>query len=137
MDKHINLAGIVHLFLGGLGLLVGAAVLIAFVVFGGVGAAAAISDGAANAIATLGVMGMIGVAVGAFVAVLSLPQMLAGYGLLKRKAWAPMVALVVSAFHLLNAPFGTALALYTGWALLSRDGQDAYRLSSRRFGRLP
>ena len=137
MNTHINLAGIAHLILGGLGMLAGAAVLAMFVIFGGVGAVAAMAEGAAEGVLALGAFGVLGVVVGGIVTLFSLPQMLAGYGLLKRKAWAPMVALIVSALHLLNFPFGTALGAYTGWALLSKDGQDAYRMGSRKFGRLP
>lgn len=139
MDSHINIAGIIHLIMGGLGLLAGICVT-AFVVLmgglGGLGALAEQSAGAGEALAVFGSMGILGMFIGGFIVFLSLPQMLAGYGLMRRRAWAPMVALIVSMFQLLSFPIGTVVACYTGWVLLSSEGQRAYKMGGSRYGRL-
>ena len=46
-------------------------------------------------------------------ALLGLPGLLAGYGLLTRKPWARILAIVVGILSLLNFPVGTAIGLYT------------------------
>jgi hypothetical protein len=50
-------------------------------------------------------------------AALGLPGLLAGYGLLTRKPWARVLAIVVGILNLVNFPVGTAIGLYTLWVL--------------------
>lgn len=52
---------------------------------------------------------------------------LSGWGLLKRKSWARMLALVLAFLGLLSFPFGTALGVYTIWVLLAGNGEHEYR----------
>ena len=51
---------------------------------------------------------------------------IAGWGLLQRDAWARMVALVLAFISLFNIPLGTALGVYTLWALLPSQSQQEY-----------
>lgn len=51
---------------------------------------------------------------------------IAGWGLLKHEAWARVVALVLAFLALLNFPLGTALGVYTLWALLPGQSQHEY-----------
>ncbi len=51
---------------------------------------------------------------------------IAGWGLLQRESWARMVALVLAFISLFNIPFGTALGVYTLWALLPSHSQQEY-----------
>ncbi len=136
MDTHIRIAGMIHLVLGLIGVLSGVLSLGVFLLVGGLGAAASIPDRLSDAVAVVGVLGMIGLMVGAAIACLGLPELIAGYGLLKRRPWAPAVALLVSFFQLFAFPVGTAIAAYTGWVLLSEEGQSAYRLGDYGRGRL-
>jgi len=134
MNTHINIAAIIHIVLGALGLLAGVAVVAIIGLGGGLAALAALAEGTAGDVIGVGMGTFVVGALAASAALLALPGLLAGVGLLNRKPWAPMVALIVSCFHLLNFPFGTMLSVYTGWALLSEEGQRAYRLgeSDRR-----
>lgn len=68
-----------------------------------------------------GVLAFIGGVGFAFLAVLALPGMLAGYGLLKRTSWARVLALVVAVLGLINFPIGTAIGIYTFWVVLQED----------------
>ena len=43
--------------------------------------------------------------------------LIAGYGLLNRRPWGRIVAIIVAILALINFPFGTALGIYTLWVL--------------------
>ncbi len=129
-DTHFNLVGILHLILGMLSLLGGLGGLAVLGVFGALITGAAAADPTASGLAAGGVFGTVALIFSGVIAAISLPQIAAGFGLLKRRPWAPAVALFVSLFHLFTPPFGTALAVYTGWSLLSEQGQRDYKLIS-------
>jgi hypothetical protein len=50
----------------------------------------------------------------------------AGIGLLQRASWGRITALVAGFLSLLNIPLGTALGIYTIWALLAGDADKQY-----------
>ncbi|HEV2114261.1 MAG TPA: zinc ribbon domain-containing protein [Terriglobales bacterium] len=50
----------------------------------------------------------------------------AGVGLLQRAPWGRIVALIAAFISLLNLPFGTAIGIYTLWALLTGDADKQY-----------
>ena len=52
--------------------------------------------------------------------------MRASYGLLARKPWARILALVVGILGLVNFPIGTAIGLYTFWVLTQPAAMDAF-----------
>jgi len=49
-----------------------------------------------------------------------------GWGLLQRKPWGRIVALVLAFIALFNIPFGTALGVYTLWVLLPSGSEREY-----------
>jgi hypothetical protein len=63
------------------------------------------------------ILSLVGTTVGLLMAALGLPGLLAGYGLLTRKPWARVLAIVVGILSLVNFPVGTAIGLYTLWVL--------------------
>ena len=63
------------------------------------------------------ILSLVGTSVGLLMAALGLPGLFAGYGLLKRKPWARVLAIVVGILSLLNFPLGTAIGIYTLWML--------------------
>jgi hypothetical protein len=107
MSDHIKYLGIAtivfHLFLP---------LIIIFLVPLVVGAAALAGDAEAS-LALGGVMTVVTIIVMA----IALPGIIAGIGLIKRKRWSRIVAMIANAFHILNLPFGTALGVYTFWVL--------------------
>ena len=111
MKKHIDVLGYLYLALGALGLL---AALVTF--FAIVGGGQLADDPDAEAV-TSGVGSLISL----FIALISLPNLLAGYGLLKRRSWARGLALVLGFINLFNVPLGTALGIYTFWVLLKDE----------------
>lgn len=63
------------------------------------------------------VVGTVAIFVLAVICLLSLPFFLAAWGVWKRKSWGVVVAVVTGILNLTNLPFGTALAIYTFWAV--------------------
>jgi len=111
MKKHIQIVAALHIALGALSLLGAIAV---FVVFGIAGTIVG-SQGEHQA---AGILGIIAVALGIFLAALALPGIIGGWALFTGRSWGRPFILVVGALHLLNIPLGTALGIYTFWALL-------------------
>lgn len=73
-----------------------------------------------------GVMVMIMMIVGMMMLVFAVPGILAGWGLLKRKSWARILALVIGILNIMSFPIGTAVGMYTVYVLLLREGSDTY-----------
>ncbi len=125
MEQHVRILGILHIALGALGL-VGALVLLA--IFGGIAGIITQTPGtdtaAYNAIPILGII-FGGIAL--LVAVISLPGIIAGIGLLRFRPWGRVLGIVISALDLLNVPFGTALGVYGLWVLLQARTELLFR----------
>lgn len=52
----------------------------------------------------------------AFVIIIfSIPTLIAGVGLLTRKSWATLFAMIVGCFKLFSFPIGTAIGIYSIW----------------------
>ena len=54
-----------------------------------------------------------------------------GWGLLERRPWARMLAIVIGCIFLVDMPFGTALGISTLWVLLPAASEEEYRHISR------
>jgi hypothetical protein len=64
-------------------------------------------------------LNVIGIAGLALFAILAVPGLIAGIGLVTERSWARLLALAVSVLNLVNFPLGTAVAIYTFWVLAS------------------
>jgi hypothetical protein len=53
--------------------------------------------------------------------IISLPGILAGLGLYKRKEWARILTLILSIIEIFSFPFGTAIGIYSIWALIQPE----------------
>ena len=115
MGLHVTIIGwlniVSHAILLGVG-------LCGCLFFAGIGTFAAADSGDPVA---LGILGTIAAAALLFFAVLALPGMLAGYGLLRRRKWGQILGIVMGILSLLNFPIGTAIGAYTLFVLF----QDA------------
>lgn len=65
------------------------------------------------------VTGAVGTGLAVFLALVALPGLITGFGLLKFREWARIVGIVLSILHLVGFPFGTALGIYSLWVLLN------------------
>jgi hypothetical protein len=111
MKKHTQIVAALHIALGALSLLGAIAVFVVFVIAGSI----VTSQGEHKA---AGILGIIAVAIGSFLAVLALPGIIGGWALFSGRSWGRPLVLVLGFLHLVNIPFGTALGIYTIWALL-------------------
>ena len=64
---------------------------------------------------------IIGDTLGTVLIIMSMPGLVGGIGLLKRKYWARILILVLCFLSLLSIPFGTALGVYGIWILLKSE----------------
>ena len=67
------------------------------------------------------VLSMVSLFVGGLMVLLALPSLLAGIGLLRRKEWGRILALIVGVFDLFNFPIGTLIAAYSFYVLLQNS----------------
>jgi hypothetical protein len=111
MDKHVKLISVLWIVYGGLGL------LWAFIIFGTLIGVSFIPDMSEEAVY---ILRSIGVFVSAIIGIFSIPEVITGIGLLKKKEWARIMGMVLSFLNLLAIPFGTALSIYT-LVILFRD----------------
>ena len=111
MEKHINIVGILHIICSALGLLFA---LLIYTVLHLVGAFT--DDCDANFI-----LSIIANVLAVVFVIFSIPGIIGGIGLMKRKQWARILILVISIFDLLSFPFGTALGVYSIWALVQPE----------------
>jgi hypothetical protein len=127
MQQHVKILAILHIVLGGLGVL---AALIVMAVFGGISGIVGWSpEGGLGAQAwpVGGIIALIGAAVVLVVLVISVPGLIAGIGLLSFQPWARILTIVISALELPGFPIHTALGVYGLWVLLSNEGTALFR----------
>ena len=63
--------------------------------------------------------------------VISVPGILAGMGLYKRREWARILTLVLSVIELFSFPIGTAIGIYSIWALIQPEVVNEFNRESR------
>lgn len=123
-QDHNKVLGIMHLIYGGFfGLITVMMAVITVLAWGSIKAAAANDPNAPPAEFFLALFGFITIIYG----VLSVPSLIAGYGMLKRRSWSRVAGIVASVLSALSFPFGTALCVYTLWFLFGQQGQNFYR----------
>jgi len=129
MEQHIKVLGILNIVYGSLGALGGIVILI---VFGGAyGIVEFVSHQHLEAAMALPTIAIIGGAIALLLLILSAPAIIAGIGLLHFRPWAKIWGIVVSALHIFNVPFGTALGAYGFWVLCSEKSQGCFESSSK------
>lgn len=119
MKQHIKILGVLNIVWGAMEALAGLVVLLVFA--GALGIARATIHHEPDAAIALPIIGVVGGAISLFLLLLSVPSIVSGIGLLNFKPWSRILSIVVSAFHLLNIPFGTALGIYGLWVLCSQE----------------
>jgi hypothetical protein len=77
---------------------------------------------------------IVGPSVGLLLVMLALPGLAAGYGLLTRRPWARVLAIVVGILGLPNFPIGTAIGLYALWGALPHAGAQLLHQAGRSIG---
>lgn len=125
MRDHVRILAYLHIVFGALGTI--AAVIVLFV-FGGIaGIVGASNPGDPQAWhVAMPIIGFVGLVICGIVLLLSLPGIIAGFGLLRLRPWARMLTIVLSALNLLSVPIGTALGIYGLWVLLQPETERMF-----------
>jgi hypothetical protein len=131
MQTHVKVLAILHIVFGSLGVLAAGFLLL---LFGGIASIIGMNAPDDEALVAMPIVGGVGLLISAFTALLSVPSIIAGVGLLSYKSWARTLTLVLSAIQLINVPIGTALGFYGFWALLSKEGADLFERGQGAYG---
>jgi Ni,Fe-hydrogenase I cytochrome b subunit len=121
MEKHINVIAALRIGLSVFGLIIGA-VLVTILYFIG----DFVDDKDAAMVLTI----IANVFIVLFF-VLSIPGIIAGIGLFKRKEWARILTLILSVLDLFNIPIGTALGIYSIWALVQPEVVEQFKMNNQ------
>lgn len=121
MRQHVTVVAAMRIGFGALGLFLA---LVCFVAITGGG----LISGDEEAITITSIVGTV---VGGFLALLSLPGIIGGIGLLQGKPWARILVLILAAFDLFNVPIGTAIGVYTIWVLMQEETEELFAPRSR------
>lgn len=111
MEKHINVVAALQIGLSIFNLLIAFLLFTVLKLVGGF-----VDDANATTI-----LSIIADALAVVFIVISIPGILAGMGLYKRKEWARILTLVLSVIEIFSFPFGTAIGIYSIWALVQPE----------------
>lgn len=117
METHVNVIAALRIGFSILGLIIGIVLFIILYIVGNV-----TGDHDARIVLTI----IANVLMVIFV-LLSIPGIIAGIGLFRRKEWARILTLILSALDLANIPIGTALGAYSIWVLVQPDTIDLFK----------
>ena len=122
MQTHVKVVAVLFIVLSALGVLAALGLGAMFSIASIAGAAADSEDAAI----ALPILAISGTALTIFLLALSLPGLIAGFGLLQFKPWARILAIVLCAIQLINIPVGTILGAYGLWVLLNKDTERLF-----------
>ena len=129
MADHVKILGILHIVYGILGVLAGIIILL---IFGGLAGVVSVAAHSADALIAVPILGGIGAFIFILLLALSLPGIVAGFGLIAFRPWARMLTIILSALELMSVPIGTALGIYGLWVLLSPGAEQLFHQPSAR-----
>lgn len=116
LDSHVTIVGALYLACSILGILL--ALGLSMAIIGG-----GLISGEQEAITATGIVGC---CLGGALLAFSLPGLLGGIFLMKRRRWARILILVLGFLSLLAIPLGTALGAYTLWVLLKPEADEMF-----------
>ena len=121
MERHINVIAAIRIGFSILGLLIGGVIFTLLYFVGDF-----VDDREAETILTI-VANVLMV----LIVLLSIPGIIAGIGLFKRKEWARILTLILSVLDLFNIPIGTAIGVYSIWALVHPEVVEQFKSTNR------
>jgi len=117
MEKHINVIASLRIGFSILGLIIGGVIFTVLYFIGDF-----VDDQEAEVVLTI-----IANVIMVLIVVLSIPGIIAGIGLFKRKEWARILTLILSVLDLFNVPVGTAIGAYSIWALVQPEVVEEFK----------
>lgn len=116
MEKHINVVAALQIGLSVFTLLI---VILTYSVMSIIGDFIDNSEGEM-------ILRIIGNVISTFLILISIPGIVAGFGLYRRKEWARILTLILSVLAIFNFPIGTAIGIYSIWALVQPETVAAF-----------
>jgi hypothetical protein len=120
MEKHITLVAALNIGFGILGILIAC---LTFIAIAGGGAISGDPD-------AIAITSIIATMIAFFFITLSVPEIIGGIGLLKRRGWARILVLIIAVLELFQIPFGTVIGIYTIWVLLNDETAKLFEQKS-------
>lgn len=117
MEQHVRILAWINLILGGLGV---AAAVVVGSLFGFVGLFT-------GDLAAAGGFAFFGALMTVFIAIFCVPQLIAGWGLLKYAEWARILTIILSVLSLPGFPVGTLAGGYGLWVLFNDETIALFR----------
>ena len=113
MELHIKILGILYIISGILAVFGGILILLLFAV-GGI---------LAGEVRVLPILAAIATVLGCLLLMIGVAKLICGWGLLARKKWSRVFAIILAILSLINIPFGTALGIYALWILFNPESE--------------
>lgn len=123
MQTHVKVVAAAFIVFGALGILAG---LILMALFGGAAGIVGASADPGEAAFALPIIGLTGSLLTIFLFAVSIPGLVAGFGLLSWRPWARILGIVLCAIQLIHIPLGTILGIYGLWVLLNSDTERLF-----------
>ena len=120
VETHVRVLAILYLAFAGLSVLFGLGMLLL------TGAVSGIVGTSGDTGFAIPFIRLGGTAAAVFCFAWAVPGFVVGAGLLKRRPWARILGIVLSALSLMHVPFGTALGVYGLWILFHRDTEQLF-----------
>lgn len=117
MEKHVNVVAALQIGFSILGIIIAAFIFAILQYIGDF-----VDDQEAEVVLTI----VANVIIVIFV-LLALPGIIAGIGLFKKKEWARILTLILSVLDLVNFPIGTAVGVYSIWALSQTETVELFK----------
>ena len=125
MASHVKVIAILFIVFGALGAVMA---LFSSVIFS---ALAAIVGSTQDPDASLGVavLGLTGATLTIVLLVLSIPNIVCGWGLLRLRPWSRILGIVLAAISLIRVPFGTIFGIYALVILFNKETEALFQKS--------
>ncbi|MBN1482688.1 hypothetical protein EH223_11910 [candidate division KSB1 bacterium] len=117
MEAHIKVVGLINIVFGILGLFIAG---ILFIVIAGGG----IISGDPTAMT---ITSIVAVALSGIFSVFAIPEIIAGWGILKLKSWGRILGVIVAILDLINIPIGTIFGIYALWVLMNEETEQIFQ----------
>jgi hypothetical protein len=123
MEQHIKVLSVLYIILGILGLVIGVGFF-----FLGAGTAATIlsQDNGPDAQVGAAWAGGCLTAIAVLCGLMSIPSLLAGWGLAQHRSWARILAIILAILSLPNFPVGTAIGVYALVILFNDEAKQLF-----------
>lgn len=128
MKKHIELLGILHIVFHSLGLIIAIVVLL---LMGGGLILSCERTFVRGFDTVITIYRFLATGILSMILFFSVAGIIGGIGLLKMRPWGRILALIVGFVLLIRIPFGTALGIYTIWALMNDKTIELFRQAGK------